>query len=426
MATASITRTSNDPPVLISGDILQDRYRIVTQLGKGGMGAVYEAVDQRLRVTVALKETFAVDEQLRRQFEHEARLLAQLNHSALPRVSDYFTENERTFLVMQFIAGVDLAEVLNKQTVPFPVEQVIAWADQLLDALVYLHTRDRQIIHRDIKPQNLKLTATGQVVLLDFGLAKAHAADVTTTTSSIFGYTRRYSPIEQMQDEGTTVQSDIYALGATLYHLLTGIKPADALLRAGAVASLKTDPLRPPDEINVRVPKRLSHLLMRALAVRPSDRFGSAAEFRHALHEVEGTHSGKSSAHVIRPNKALKTNRSPSRLPDPFAGYSILKPSDSSFTVSGERPWPAWLTVTALFVLTTPIALYCGNRLAHASRFIFDDSSDQEYESAATLPPRSQVSVRLNPKTRKRAAARFINSKKLRASVTPHSPHRTK
>jgi serine/threonine protein kinase len=392
------------------------------------MGAVYEAVDERLRVTVALKETFAVDEQLRRQFEQEARLLAQLNHSALPRVSDFFTENERTFLVMQFIAGVDLAAVLNEQIAPFPCAQVITWADQLLDALVYLHTRERQIIHRDIKPQNLKLTASGQVVLLDFGLAKAHAPDVSTTSSSIFGYTRRYSPIEQMQDEGTTAQSDIYALGATLYHLVTAVKPPDALVRAGAVASLKADPLRPPDEINRRIPAQFSKLLMRALAVRPSDRFGSAAEFRQALHEVERmqTDSAKPATHVSRPNKAARTNRSASRLTDPFASYSILKPSDSSFTVSEARPWPAWLTVTALFVLTTPIALYCGNRLAHASRFIFDDPSGEEYENAATLPPRSQDNVRVKTKIKKHAATRFINSKKLRATVPTHVKHRTK
>src|SRR5438034_6499353 len=141
--------------VLKAGAVLSDRYRIVRQLGKGGMGAVYEAVDQRLDATVALKEAFSVDERLRRQFEQEARLLAQLHHPALPRVSDYFTEGDRAFLVMQFISGIDLAEIIAKHPGrPFSQRQVIAWADQLLDALVYLHTRERQIIHRDIKPHN--------------------------------------------------------------------------------------------------------------------------------------------------------------------------------------------------------------------------------------------------------------------------------
>jgi serine/threonine protein kinase len=209
------------------------------------MGAVYEAVDERLQVTVALKETFAVDHRLRRQFEQEARLLANLNHPALPRVSDYFTEDGRAFLVMQFIAGDDLAQVINERGMAFPPEQVIAWADQLLDALIYLHTRDRQIVHRDIKPHNLKITETGQVALLDFGLAKAQTADNSTSQSahSLFGYTRRYSPLEQMQDQGTSPQSDIYALGATHFHLLTGEKPPDALLRAALMAEGKPDPL---------------------------------------------------------------------------------------------------------------------------------------------------------------------------------------
>lgn len=222
------SKSNNHASVLTSGDVLQGRYRIVHRLGSGGMGAVYEAVDERLDSTVALKETFSLDSRLRRQFEQEARLLAGLHHSALPRVSDYFTEGDRAFLVMQYISGADLAEIIATQPGPFPRNQVIAWADQLLDALVYLHTRDRQIIHRDIKPHNLKVTANGQIALLDFGLAKAESADVSTATS-IFGYTRRYSPLEQIQDQGTSPRSDIYALGATLYHLLTGVKPPDAL-----------------------------------------------------------------------------------------------------------------------------------------------------------------------------------------------------
>src|SRR6267143_5210864 len=112
--------------VLAPGAILQNRYRIIRQLGRGGMGAVYEAVDDRLQATVAIKETFAVDDRLRRQFEQEARLLAQLSHPALPRVSDYFTEDGRAFLVMQFIAGQDLAQIISQQMNPFPRNQVIA------------------------------------------------------------------------------------------------------------------------------------------------------------------------------------------------------------------------------------------------------------------------------------------------------------
>src|SRR5437773_10213604 len=119
---------------LADGTILQGRYRIARELGSGGMGAVYEAIDQRLETIVALKETFSTDDRLRRQFEQEARLLAQLHHPCLPRVTDYFRETGRAFLVMQFIAGPDLAQILSQQPGAFPRNQVIAWADQLLDA----------------------------------------------------------------------------------------------------------------------------------------------------------------------------------------------------------------------------------------------------------------------------------------------------
>src|SRR5437764_1050071 len=301
------------------------------------MGAVYEAVDDRLQATVAIKETFSVDDRLRRQFEQEARLLAQLNHPALPRVSDYFTENGRAFLVMQFIAGDDLAQITSQQPGPFPRAQVIAWADQLLDALIYLHSRERQIIHRDIKPHNLKLTASGQIALLDFGLAKTRAADQSTTQSSnsIFGYTRRYSPPEQIQDQGTSPQSDIYALGATLYHLLTGIKPPDALTRASSVANAKKDLLQPANEIHAAVGPELATILMRALALNPADRFKSAHEFRDVLHKlgrdevraISNWTEGFTAETPNVPNINITVVRKAPAV-DPFDSYSILKPAE--------------------------------------------------------------------------------------------------
>src|SRR3954467_15524092 len=128
------------PSFLSRGTVLQSRYRLVKRLGSGGMGAVYEAVDRRLNVTVALKESFGGDQRLRRQFAREARMLAKLDHPALPRVTDYFTESSRAFLVMQFIPGPDLAEIINHKRGPFPRQEVVRWADQILNALVYLHS----------------------------------------------------------------------------------------------------------------------------------------------------------------------------------------------------------------------------------------------------------------------------------------------
>ncbi|PYS87043.1 MAG: hypothetical protein DMF70_01320 [Acidobacteria bacterium] len=243
--------------------ILQGRYRIIRQLGQGGMGAVYEALDQRLDTTVALKETLFTDEKLRKQFEREARLLARLHHQALPRVSDHFNEGDGQFLVMQYVAGDDLSAMLVQRDAPFPQEEVLRWADQLCDALDYLHTQDPEIIHRDIKPQNLKLTARGQIVLLDFGLAKGYAgqASVVTTSASIFGYTPNYAPLEQVQGLGTDARSDIYALAATLFHLLTNVKPPDALSRAGALVNGQPDPLLPANKVAPQVSGAVADVL---------------------------------------------------------------------------------------------------------------------------------------------------------------------
>ena len=269
--------------------ILQGRYRIVRQLGQGGMGAVYEAVDQRLDTTVALKETLFSDERLRRQFEREARLLARLHHPALPRVSDHFSEGDGQFLVMQFIPGDDLFEKMNRKRGPFPPDQVLTWADQLLDALDYLHTQDPQIVHRDIKPQNLKLTPRGQIILLDFGLAKGQAGEMSrvTTSASIFGYTPNYAPLEQIQGLGTDARSDLYALGATLYHLMTGVKPPDALTRAAAVVNGQPDPLALASVANPAVPPVIDQFLAKSMAQNRDQRYASAADMRRDLHAAD-------------------------------------------------------------------------------------------------------------------------------------------
>jgi eukaryotic-like serine/threonine-protein kinase len=281
--------------MLTEGTVLQERYRIIRQLGQGGMGAVYEAVDERLDTTVALKETFFAEERLRKQFEREARLLARMHHPALPRVSDHFNEAEGQFLVMQYIAGQDLFEMLAAQNGPFPESEVTRWADQLCDALDYLHTQDPQIIHRDIKPQNLKLTARGQIVLLDFGLAKGSVGQLTavTTSASIFGYTPNYAPLEQVQGKGTDSRSDLYALGATLYHLVTNVKPPDALSRAAAVVNGQPDPLLAANEVCPEVSTALSNILGKAMSQKRDDRFMTASDMGRALGGAEYAGGGE-------------------------------------------------------------------------------------------------------------------------------------
>jgi len=224
------------------------------------MGAVYEANDEHLSHTVALKQTLARGDQFGKAFEREAKLLAELRHPVLPRVIDYFTNDQGQFMVMDYFPDQDLGALLKQRGDPFLVSAVLRWADQVLHALEYMHRQKPPVIHRDIKPQNLKLTTEGQIVLLDFGLAKASsagehhvqrkpAAKMTrfapaqskadydkygTTTDNIYGFTRQYAPIEQILGIGTDARSDIYAMGATLYHLLTGTPPDDALTRVRA------------------------------------------------------------------------------------------------------------------------------------------------------------------------------------------------
>ena len=278
------------PTELSPGFVVNGRYRITGRLGQGGMGVVFEAVDERFGSPVALKKTLVEGEALRDAFEREARLLNELRHGALPFVFDYFFEGGAQFLVMQYVPGEDLSQKLVRNGAPFRADAVLAWADQLLDALEYLHSRTRPVIHRDIKPQNLKLTPEGSIILLDFGLAKGHPEYASRLSgASVGGFTPHYAPLEQMRGQGTDVTSDLYALGATLYHLLTGVVPPDAVTRAEEALNHRQDPLRPASKIAPAVPTTVSDILLRAMAMRRDARFGSASAMRAALQQCRSS-----------------------------------------------------------------------------------------------------------------------------------------
>lgn len=251
------------------------------------MGEVYLAMDERFQSRVAIKRTFFDDPEMCKAFKREARLLNHLRHAALPKVSDHFSEGDGQFLVMEFIEGFDFAELLTRRKVPFPVTDVLRWADELLDALDYLHTHEPPIVHRDIKPPNIKLTPRGKVVLLDFGLAKgAPAQSASGAASSVFGYSLNFAPLEQMQGSGTDPRSDLYSLAATLYSFLTGVRPPDAVTRASAVIKEQPDPLRPANLKQPQVPTAVGQVLQRAMSLNPAFRYPSAAEMRGALRQA--------------------------------------------------------------------------------------------------------------------------------------------
>jgi len=275
--------------MIATGQILQQRYRIDKQIGQGGMGSVYVATDERFGSTVAIKETLYMDDNYRKAIEREARLLNSLKHPALPRVSDHFEEENSQFIVMEYVPGEDLSAILERDKRPFAVAEVLDWADQLLDALDYLHNQENPVIHRDIKPQNLKVTPKGKIVLLDFGLAKGNPTDAgnNTAAKSIFGYSRNYASLEQIQGTGTDPRSDLYALAATLYHLVTGYPPDDALTRAMNVLGQKGDPLKPADSVVTTIPRGIAGILSTVLDLNAANRPASAKEMRSMLKDVE-------------------------------------------------------------------------------------------------------------------------------------------
>lgn len=219
---------------LVPGVLLGGRYRIVQALGKGGFGAVYKAVDTRFQGqrVVAIKEMS--DAQLSQSerakaledFRHEANLLVQLNHPYLPNVSDFFEEVGKAYLVMEFVEGVTLEKKQEQAGGPLDEPLVMGWALQLCTALHYLHTRPHPIIFRDMKPSNVMVTDEGEIKLIDFGIARMFKASATKDTTLLGS--EGYAPLEQYGRGQSDARSDIYALGATLYDLLTKEVPADA------------------------------------------------------------------------------------------------------------------------------------------------------------------------------------------------------
>jgi serine/threonine protein kinase len=245
------------------------------------MGAVYRATDTKFGTRVAIKETFFGDTEIAEAFEREARLLNGLHHAILPHVSDHFIENGGHFLVMEYIEGDDLSALLKRGEV-FSVDTVLSWTMELLDGLDYLHSQDPPVIHRDIKPNNLKLTPRGKLILLDFGMAKETAAH-TLGEKSVFGYSKKYSPLEQIEGAGTDERSDIFSVGASVYHLLTGEAPVDALARASAIVGGRPDPLPRADSLRSDVPQEIATVVHRALDLNADGRFESARAMTAAL-----------------------------------------------------------------------------------------------------------------------------------------------
>lgn len=268
------------------GSLVEGRYRVLSLLGHGGMGAVYRALDTRLDVHVALKEMLvqpdldrSTAERLREQFRREAKLLALLSHPNLVRVTDSFEWQGNAYLVMNLVAGIGLDQAITSHGA-FSEADVLPWGVQILNALGYCHAQG--IIHRDIKPQNLLIQPDGQVVLVDFGLAKLWNPRDPRTQTALRGMgTPEYAPPEQYDGSAghTDARSDLYSLAATLYHALTGQAPPTATMRI-----VNPHALVPIRQLNPAVSPHIEATLMRALELQPENRFPDASAMLAALH----------------------------------------------------------------------------------------------------------------------------------------------
>jgi serine/threonine-protein kinase len=279
------------PLPLEAGVHLKDRYIIRRIIGQGGMGSVYLADDDRLSGRLcAIKEVFhdpTIEESLRKQsreqFLREATVLARLDHPNLPKVSDFFSIEERDYLVMDFVPGKELSVLMTEARMKstFLLERdVLSWASQIAEAITYLHNQEPSILHRDIKPSNLKLTPNGVIKLVDFGLVKILSSDEVTITVVQGRGTAVYTPLEQYGGDAghTDVRSDIFSFGATLYHLLTNVPPEEARDRF-----LNPGLLVPPREINPSISPRTERAILWSLRLHPDERPQSVLQLRQAL-----------------------------------------------------------------------------------------------------------------------------------------------
>ncbi len=357
---------------------LDGRYLIRKEIGSGGFGAVYLAEDTRFggNNRVAIKKIISTNRQITDSFRQEADLLYNLSHPNLPKVTNCFQEDGASFIVMDYITGEDLAEKLKKGK-RFPVKEVLEIADTVLDALEYLHSA--AIFHRDIKPHNIKIDETGKVFLLDFGTAKGtfdEGAITQKLEQSVVGYTPFYAPLEQILrvdtnsylllqstdsphldaflDMKTDARSDIYSLGATLYHLLTGFSPekATATVRAHLIWSGKQEPLPDIQSLNPQITDGLAKILKRAMEILPASRFQTAKELREALkNQSEMFETIGTEDKTVQIGAEHIPIQKPSRVQIPVGEnpLSQTQPSRSGAT-SESAPQKSVPTETALFV----------------------------------------------------------------------------
>jgi eukaryotic-like serine/threonine-protein kinase len=320
---------------LPEGTILEERYYIGGRIAEGGMGGIYQGYDTKLDIQVALKENYFQTPEGIQQFEQEAHILARLHHPNLPRVIDHFSFDGKQYLVMDYIEGLDLWELFTANKEPLEEKEALDYIIQICDAISYLHRQNPPIIHRDIKPQNIKVTPDGRAVLVDFGIAKMVDSSERTRTGAM-AITPGFSPPEQYGGMGTNPASDVYALGATLYAILTGEYPPDSIsLMAGGVK------FQPPDTLNTKLSREVSYAVEYAMQVNRENRPQSATIWQQELKAIrEGLEISADDGGTV-PVPPLKQTQ---QLPDPVTRLVI--PVETRPPASNP-PW-LWIGLTLL------------------------------------------------------------------------------
>jgi eukaryotic-like serine/threonine-protein kinase len=374
--------------ILENETLLHKRYQIKENLGQGGMGSVYHAIDQNLSVDVAVKENLFTTEEYARQFRLEAVILANIRHPNLPRVSDHFViAGEGQYIVMDFIEGEDLRQRMERVGI-LPEDEVILIGAAICDALSYLHARTPPILHRDIKPGNVKISPDGHIFLVDFGLAKVYQGNQATTTGAR-AMTPGYSPPEQYGMARTDTRTDIYSLGATLYAALTSVIPEDGLARAMDNAQLT--PLR---KRNPEVSRHLAAAITKAMEVDPGDRFQSAEDFKVALLNSKSMTQQLLGAYMIAPPPSEEERKS-----DPLKANALthsLPPEEYPFVsprkkqIERDRRIRRILLGALLTVLVVGLSvsvLFFPNSLPASARKLFPFLPRVEFTFTATATP---------------------------------------
>ncbi len=362
-----------EPYQLPLGTVVNGHYRVVGPVGRGGLGTVYQVTDVLYgrHNVYALKEQWDQSDSARKQFAREGAWLKQLDHRNIPKVIEYFQWNGRLYLVMNFVDGENLEQKLERAGGrALPEQQVLSWLLPICDALHYLHTRTPPIIHRDVKPSNIIVTAAGHPVLVDLGIAKEHAPGTNATATFVRkAGTEGYAPPEQYAAAGQAGPwSDVYGMGATLYQLLTAHIPPTAVERVALDARL-----RRPSELNPTVSPSTDTAILRALAIRPQDRFQSVSDLKRVLEAALAASSGTlpsgTGVHAPPHNRGALSASTPSQRPSRPGSGELLAAS-----LTGAPSTPAHSAAP------TPVRIPSSRRLPSHAQLPSPPASELEGE----------------------------------------------